>query len=162
VTPKKSSIIFSLVLVISASVLAQTELVGPLTPEEILQRIPEWRKYYEAYSPDLNIVGGLQRIHEQIRVEVFLGTWCPDCRQHVNAYFKIMDMVRNPLIQTSYTGVPRDRQARGPYIEGKDIQRIPTFIVYFRDREIGRLIETPKLSVEADLWQILGPKLGDR
>jgi thiol-disulfide isomerase/thioredoxin len=95
-------------------------------------------------------------------VEIFLGTWCPDCRQHVSAYLKIMDMVRNPMIQTTYTGVPRDRATREAYIEGKNIERLPTFILFLRDQEIGRIIETPSQSVEEDLWEILKAKLGGR
>jgi thiol-disulfide isomerase/thioredoxin len=141
---------------------AQVELVGPLTPEAILQKIPEWKPFVEGYSPQLEIISRLQAVPEVVRIEIFLGTWCPDCRQHVSACFKIMDMVRNPMIRTTYTGVPRDRAARGPYIEGKNIERLPTFIVFFRDQEVGRIIETPRNSVEEDLWEILGPKLGRR
>jgi len=141
---------------------AQIELTGPLTPEAILQKIPEWKPYVEGYSPQLDIVSRLQAVPEEVRVEIFLGTWCPDCRQHVSAYIKIIDMVRNPMIQTTYTGVPRDRAARGPYIEGKNIERLPTFIVFLRDQEVGRLIETPSKSVEEDLWDILRQKLGGR
>jgi hypothetical protein len=73
-----------------------------------------------------------------------------------------MDMVRNPLIQTTYTGVPRDQEARAPYTEGRDIERLPTFIVIFRGREAGRIVETPRRSVEEDLWEILEPRLGKR
>jgi thiol-disulfide isomerase/thioredoxin len=149
-----------LLLVIPTS--AQVELVGPLTPEVILQKIPEWKPFVDGYSPQLDIISRLQAVPEEVRVEIFLGTWCPDCRQHVSAYFKIMDMVRNPMIRTTYTGVPRDRAARGPYIEGKNVERLPTFIVFFRDAEAGRIIETPRKSVEEDLWEILGPKLGGR
>lgn len=142
--------------------LAQVELVGPLTPDVILQKIPEWKPFVDGYSPQLDLISRLQAVPEEVRVEIFLGTWCPDCRQHVSAYFKIMDMVRNPMIRTTYTGVPRDRAARGPYIEGKNIERLPTFIVFFRDAEVGRIIETPRKSVEEDLWEILGPRLGGR
>jgi len=149
-------------LFIARPVLAQVELTGPLTPEAILQKIPEWKPYVDGYSPQLDVVSRLQAVAEEVRVEIFLGTWCPDCRQHVSAYFKIMDMVRNPMIQTTYTGVPRDRAARGPYTEGKNIERLPTFIVFFRDQEIGRIIETPSKSVEEDFWEILKPKLGGR
>jgi len=149
-------------LFIARPVLAQVELTGPLTPEAILQKIPEWKPYVDGYSPQLDVVSRLQAVPERVRVEIFLGTWCPDCRQHVSAYFKIMDMVRNPMIQTTYTGVPRDRAARGPYTEGKNIERLPTFIVFLRDQEIGRIIETPSKSVEEDLWEILKPKLGGR
>ena len=141
---------------------AQVELVGPLTPEVILEKIPEWKPFVDGYTPRLDIISRLQEVPEVVRVEIFLGTWCPDCRQHVSAYLKIIDMVRNPMLRTTFTGVPRDRAARGPYIGGKDIERIPTFIVFLRDQEVGRIVETPRRSVEEDLWEILEPKLGGR
>ena len=138
---------------------AQIEIVGSLTPEVILEKIPEWKSFVDGYSPRLDVISRLQEVSEVVRVEIYLGAWCPDCRQRVSAYLKIMDMVRNPMIRTTYTGLPRDRAARGPYTEGKNIERIPTFIVFLRDQEIGRIIETPALSVEEDLWNILAPKL---
>ncbi len=141
---------------------AQAELVGQLTPEELLHKLPEWRPYYTAYSPDLEIVAKLQTIPEEVMIEISLGTWCPDCRQHVSAYLKLMDMVKNPLIQTTFTGIPRDRSARPPYTKDRNIEKVPTFIVFFRNQEIGRIIETPQVSVESDLWNILGPRLGKR
>jgi thiol-disulfide isomerase/thioredoxin len=154
-------IIFAIIIT-GKSLPAQVELLGELTPKEILQKIPEWKPHVDAYSPSLDIISKLQKVNEEVRIEIFLGTWCPDCRQHVSAYFKIMSMVQNPLIRTTYTGVPRDREARTKYIQGKDIQRIPTFIVFFRNQEIGRLIETPQKSVEEDLWTILEGKIGGR
>jgi len=158
--PKMSPFLWlAVVFLLAGAGRAQVELVGPLTPEAILQKIPEWKAFVEGYSPKLDIINRLQAVPEEVRVEIFLGTWCPDCRQHVSAYFKIMDMVRNPMLQTTYTGVPRDRGARGPYIEGKAIDRLPTFIIFFRAEEIGRIIETPRRSVEEDLWEILRPKL---
>jgi thiol-disulfide isomerase/thioredoxin len=158
---KNQFFLFGLVLLVIPTS-AQVELVGPLTPEAILQKIPEWKRFADGYSPQLDIISRLQTVPEEVRVEIFLGTWCPDCRQLVSAYFKIIDMVRNQMIRTTYTGVPRDRAARGPYIEGKNIERIPTFIVFFRGQEVGRIIETPRKSVEEDLWEILGPRLGGR
>ncbi len=140
--------------------MSQTEIVGPLTRDEILDKLPEWKPYIQAYSPDLEAVRRLQNVNEEVWVEIFLGTWCPDCRQHVSAYLKLMDMVGNPLLRTTFTGIPRQRELREKYIAGKDIERVPTFIVHFRGREIGRIVETPKVSVEEDLWQILAPELG--
>ena len=141
---------------------AQVELVGPLTREKILAGLPEWKAMVEAYSPDLDTVGRLQAINEEVEIEIFLGTWCPDCRQHVSAFFKVMDMVQNPLIRATYTGIPRGREDRPKYTAGKNIERVPTFIIRFRNQEAGRIIETPRLSVEGDLWEILQKKTGGR
>jgi hypothetical protein len=159
---RKFPLVVCSLLVLSGVAMSQTELVGPVSREEILLKIPEWKPFVETYSPDLDIVGRLQKIHEEIRVEIFLGTWCPDCRQHISAYFKIMDMVANPLIRTTLTGVSRNREARQKYIAGKNVERVPTIIVSFRGREIGRIVETPEVSVEADLWRILETSVGNR
>ncbi len=146
----------------SHSLTAQVELVGRLAPDDMLEKLPEWRPYFAAYSPDLEVVAKLQKIAEEVTIEIFLGSWCPDCRQHVSAYLKLMDMVKNPLVRSVFTGIPRDRAARPPYTEGKNIERVPTFIIFFRNQEIGRIIETPQVSVEADIWRILQPRVGSR
>ena len=152
------------ILLASHRIPAQVELVGPLTREKILAGLPEWKTMVEAYSPNLDIISRLQEIHEEVEIEIFLGTWCPDCRQHVSAFFKVMDMVQNPLIRVTYTGIPRAREDRPKYTAGKNIERVPTFIIRFRNREAGRIIETPRLSVEEDLWEILqkNPTTADR
>jgi len=140
----------------------QTELVGPLTRQDLIEKLPEWKAEIDGYAPDLELVGRLQDVHEEVRIEIFLGTWCPDCRQHVSAYLKLMDMVRNPLFTTTFTGIPRRRELREEFTAGRNIDRVPTFIVHFRGREVGRLVETPKVSVEADLYAILAREVGGR
>lgn len=137
---------------------AQVELLGNITPEEILQNLPEWQAVVDSYTPDLDIVSELQGVNEEIQVEIYLGTWCPDSKEHVSAYFKLMEIVRNPLIRTIYIGIPRNKEARQEFISGKDIQRIPTFIVLAAGQEKGRIIETPQISVEGDLWKIVRAK----
>ncbi len=133
----------------------EKDLTGPLSKEDILQNIPDWQELVASYIPDSGIMEKIKTIHKDIQVEIFLGTWCPDCKRHVSAYFKIMEMADNPHISTSYVGVPREKEARKEFIQGKNIVRIPTFIIYFQNQEIGRIIETPVKSVEEDLIDII-------
>jgi Thioredoxin len=146
------------IALLGVSLSGQIELQGELTPDEILNNLPDWRTAAESYSPNLEFISGLQAVREEIQIEVFLGTWCPDSKQNVSAYFKIMDLVQNPLIRTTYIGLPQKKEDRAKYIQGKDIQRIPTFIVTIRGQEAGRIIETPRTSVEEDLWRIIQEK----
>ena len=64
-------------------------------------------------------------------------------------------MTDNPMIQSSYVGIPKEIEARQPYIQGKDIIRIPTFIVTIDGEERGRIIEHPENSIEEDLVHII-------
>ena len=66
-----------------------------------------------------------------------------------------MELVANPLFITLPTGLPQDKQARQIYIQGKDVTKLPTFIVYINGQEKGRIIEIPNKSVEEDLVDIL-------
>jgi hypothetical protein len=66
-----------------------------------------------------------------------------------------MDMVDNPLFMTTYIGIPRNNDSRKPFIEGKNIIKVPTFIIIIDNQEKGRIIEDPVKSVEEDLLDII-------
>jgi len=137
------------------SVYGTLELLGPLSKEEILENFPAWQVEVASYVPDQEVIEKLQSIPSEIKIEIFLGTWCPDTKRNVSAYFKIMDMVDNPFIMTSYIGIPREDDSRKPFIEGKNIIKVPTFIILINDEEKGRIIENPTKSVEEDLLDII-------
>jgi len=134
----------------------QTEMLGPLTKEAILKGVPDWEEVAAAYQPKTDCLQKLKALQQPVRIEVFLGTWCSDSKSHVSAYFKILDMADNPLIQTVYIGIPRDKQSRSKYLPPvKNVEKLPTFLVYRDGKEQGRIIETPTKSVEEDLLAIL-------
>jgi len=144
-----------IIFFLSISVYGTLELLGNLSKEEILENFPDWQVEVASYVPNLEVIEKLQSISSEIKIEIFLGTWCPDTKRNVSAYFQIMDMVDNPLFMTTYIGVPRDNDSRKPFIEGKNIIKVPTFIILINDEEKGRIIENPIKSVEEDLLDII-------
>ena len=146
---------FCFILLLSFSVYGELELVGPLSKEDILENFPDWEVEIVSYIPNQEVVEKLKSVQFEIKIEVFLGTWCPDTKRNLSAYFKIMEMVENPLFMTTYIGIPRDKDSRKPLIEGKDIIKVPTFIISINNQEKGRIIENPIKSVEEDLLDII-------
>jgi len=152
----KKVITYSLLLLFfSFSSFGKSELVGKISKEEILNNFPNWKDAYDSYSPKPDSIEKLKSIDYEVQIEIFLGTWCPDSVQHVSSYFKIMELADNPQFLTSYIGLPRDKESRKQFIQGKNIIRIPTFIITINGQEKGRIIETPEKSVEEDLVSIL-------
>ena len=145
----------TLILFLAISIYGTSELLGPLSKEEILENFPDWQEKVASYVPNQEVIEKLQSIQYAIEIEIFLGTWCPDSKRNVSAYFKIMDLVDNPLFMTTYIGLPRDKDSRKPFIEGKNIIKIPTFIIIIDNQEKGRIIENPVKSVEEDLLDII-------
>ena len=152
---KKTLYFLSLLFILSTFIYSNTDLLGPITKEEILENFPDWNEVVASYSPKHDVIEKLRSIDYEVKIEVFLGTWCPDSIRNVSAYFKIMDMVDNPLIQTNYIGIPWDKESRKKYIKGKNILKVPTFIVFINDQEKGRIIENPSKTVEEDLLDII-------
>ena len=133
----------------------EIELLGELSKKQIFAHSPDWEKEAAAYSPNPEIIEGLNHVKFEVKIEIVLGIWCPDAKRNVSAYFKIMDMTNNPLITTTLVGIPKEKAARKPYIEGKNIQRVPTFIIIVGNEEKGRIIENPVKSIEEDLLDII-------
>ena len=154
--------LFPLVLIfllMMLSIYGGNDLVGPVTQDDILESFPEWREVVASYTPQEEAMEKLKAIDFTVEIEIILGTWCTDSKEHVSAYFKIIELAENPLIVSSYIGIPKEKEEREPYIQGKNIQRVPTFIVSLNDEEIGRIIEHPEKSVEEDLVEIIENKI---
>ncbi len=135
---------------------AQEDLLGPVAREAILEHSPAWRDLVAAYQPKPEALDKLRALGREARIEVYFGSWCSDSKAHVSAFFKVLDLVDAPVLQAAYFGVPEDKSKRVGYFQGREIVRLPTFIVIVDGREIGRIVETPETTIEEDLVRILG------
>ena len=135
---------------------AQEEILGPLTREALFENYPGWQAVAAAYQPKSDIIDRLRSLGREVRIEIYLGTWCSDSKAHVSEFFKVLEIADTPLIQATCVGIPEAKDKRAPYYAGRDIERLPTFIVFIDGREMGRIVETPERSVEEDLVRILG------
>ena len=135
---------------------AVEDLVGPASRDAILDHCPTWRDRVAGYLPKPEALDKLRAVGRPVRIEVYFGSWCSDSEAHVSEFFRILDLLDSPMVQTVYIGVPEDKTKRAPFYQGKDIVRLPTFVVLVDGQEAGRIIETPERSIEEDLVRILG------
>lgn len=134
---------------------AQAELVGPVSQDELFLALPEWQDRMVSYEPRFDAVSALKDIQDFIQIEIYFGSWCSDSAIQVPAVIQVLNLVNSPQIQVNLIGVPEDQNARDPYIAGKDIEKIPTVIVWLNGLEKGRIVEKPDRTVEEDLLNIL-------
>ena len=134
-------------------------VTGKVSDKKILKIGPEWQAAYDAYKPDegalARIRSASQRGKAEIAVEVVFGSWCGDSRDGVPQYIKMQDLLGRDRLKTTYIGVDRSKKDPKGKVEGKDIQRVPTYIVTWKGIEMGRIIEIPKVTIEDDLAAIL-------
>lgn len=147
------------IILLTASAIANysrdKELIGPLTKERIFEAVPDWKQEAAAYRPDLEAIDKIRSISRPVLLRVFVATWCPDCKVHVSAFFRIMEMADNHFITTEYIGVSRNKKEPAGLIQENMVERVPTFIVFIDGVEMGRIVEHPSSKLEADLAEIL-------
>lgn len=90
-------------------------------------------------------------------VIVFLGTWCPDSREHVPKFIRIMDEAGVSEKHIKLVGLDRDKTLKG-LTDKYNITRVPTFIFFENGKEIGRIVEHPQVSLLNHIAKILSQK----
>ena len=129
--------------------------MGKLTMEDVYRSCPAFRKVSEKYTPDEAVVRSLRAVHRHITFRVFLGTWCSDSEEHVPPFDVLFREVGNPYFTVEYYGVNRDMCDGIRMARGHNIQYVPTFILIENNREIGRIVETPQVSIGVDILNLL-------
>ncbi len=129
-------------------------LTGAVTHQQ-LDEFDWFNDEYTNYKVDAEIVAKLQKVDKPTQVSVIIGTWCPDCHRETPRFIRLIEEINNPNIQVTYIGVDREKQDPQGLAANYEFSRIPTFIVEQNDEEIGRIVERPEVSLEADLLNII-------
>ncbi len=108
---------------------------------------------YDYYEPEDSILKLINL--DSIKIVCVMGTWCSDSRREVPHFYKILDLLNYDFGNLSLYCVDRKKQAAGFDIEQFVIERVPTFIFYKNNSEIGRIIESPQETLERDILKIL-------
>lgn len=120
----------------------------------------DFAAYYQKQYADYTVhpqIGKAANFIEPIRVQIVLGSWCHDSQVQVPRFLKIMDYLEMAPDRIQILGLDTLFQAPGENLASLAIERVPTFIIYQNKKEIGRIVENPIQSLEADLLQILIP-----
>jgi hypothetical protein len=124
--------------------------------DKILQTGKEWQYMYDKYEPDETFIETLEaKLGKNLKIDVYLALWCPDSRNNVPKFIKILDRLETKVPVNYYT-VPRKPGKDVKYfIEDLKVERVPTFIFYRDGKEIGRIIENPQKSLVEDFLEII-------
>ena len=139
-------------------------LLGASSPKQLEQApFAKWFiPNFEKYQVDSSLIPAIKKAFKGKRMEFFVGTWCGESRADMPGVLKILqaaevDSSQFKLIFLNNSGT-MNRQSPGHEEQGKNIVRVPTYILYKGKKEIGRIIDAPVESFEKDLLKILTGK----
>ena len=138
-----------------------TKLLGVIDKDGLTQDpFKTWfDQHYESYETNSKSIRSIRSELKNYEIKVFMGTWCGDSRQEVPRFYKILDKMNFPMEKLTVIAVDNSRKnyKKSPTGEekGRNIHRVPTFIFYKDGKEVNRIVEHPKESLEADMVRIL-------
>lgn len=142
----------------------ETILIGQITREALKQsEFNSWYSdEYNSYVPDRSVINKVKNKIKHYNIEIYLGTWCSDTHEQLPRFLKILDEANYPQRKLKLYALNRKKESFYGEQNQKYIINIPTFILYKsnnnpkrRDVEIGRIVESPKESLELDLYNII-------
>lgn len=148
---------------LSAMVLLLLPLIGaadvPVTEidkERILDESQEWKNNYDSQRTSEALIKELKsKLGAGFKIDIYLGLWCPDSRNNVPPFLKILDEIGTG-VEVHFFSVPRKpAKSIQYYVDRVQIERVPTFVFYRDRKEIGRIIENPSKGLAEDMLEII-------
>jgi len=127
---------------------------GQVTREQILS-FKVFNYNYVEYVPAADPVQNIHNFPNPLEIKVFFGDWCTDSKKQVPALIKTMEFADNKKIKVTYINVSRDKTEPADQITEWGIEKVPTLIVLNNGKKAGRIVETPKTTLDGDLSEIL-------
>ncbi len=159
------SIIFSIILISCLSSNYSIEedekgkpmLVGHLTWEE-WQEDAGWESYSApSYMPNLKRANEISEVATDNGVDfiIFAGSWCSDSETELPKIYKLITGAGIFPDKIILYGVDRQKDEPSGIAKEYKIEKVPTLVLEVEGEEIGRIVETPKLSWEENILTIL-------
>ncbi len=112
---------------------------------------------YEEYEFDSATVSQIKQLPDlkQISIVMVFGSWCGDSRRDVPRFYRILDELKFPDSKLAVVAVDRTKTANSKALKDLTIERVPTIFFYENNVLLGKIVETPEVSLEKDMLKII-------
>lgn len=135
-------------------------LVGPIN-SKMLTKGPYGKWYnanYDSSAIDKTQLAEIKSLLQGVdSIQIFFGSWCGDSRREVPKFLRILDDAKYKNRKIIGVNNVFEDYKQSPFGEekGMNIHRVPTFVFYKDETEIGRIVESPIKSLEEDMIDVL-------
>lgn len=149
-------------LVALTSIAQKKKILGTCSVNDLKQE--PYSAWYTSglndYVPNAEILDQLKKQKtSKITFKVFFGSWCGDSKRELPRMSRIFNELSIPEKNIQWIAVDDSstfyKQSPQREEKGLNIYRVPTFIAYDKNVEIGRITEFPVETLERDLLKIV-------
>lgn len=104
---------------------------------------------------DTTVIDSLRPLLKDVKISVFMGTWCEDSQREVPALYKILDATDFDTENFSIVAVSHDKVTPNGLEKGHRIEYVPTIIFTKNGDTLNRIVEYAHGTLEQDMLTIL-------
>lgn len=127
--------------------------IGEVSQAKLFAKHKSFQQSYLAFSLSESDLVDVKAWPNDLHVDVYFGTWCHDSQREVPRFLKII--AENTALSNRLIGLDYEKSEPNGGAKSHNIKYTPTFVVYQNNKEIGRIIERPKVSLAADISAML-------
>jgi len=132
-------------------------LIGVINEEGLQNEefIDWYQENYNDHILDTVMIKLIKPKLNELRIIVFMGTWCSDSQREVAALYKVLKKAEFDMNQLEVIALSQEKETPNHLEKGFNIEYVPTIIFYKNDKEMGRYVEFAQDTLEKDILAIL-------
>lgn len=147
---------FAIALVASSfNVTADNYHVGEISNTEILTSFDKFKKHENDVTYSQTQIDKLKQFKQDVEIKVYFGQWCHDSQREVPRLIKLFDQLDQDNFKVWYYGVDLKKSDPLGLAKADNLRRTPTIIVYQDGKELGRILEVPRVDWASDIAALL-------
>ena len=138
----------------------ENKIVTGIIDKSVLEALPykNWfSPKYERVTFSEVVVLNIKKHIKDVKIKAFMGVWCGDSKRELPVFYKLLKEVDFDESNLEMIAVNHNKKAKG-LTKGYTIIKVPTFIFYRDNKELGRFVEYPMESLEEDIFKIISGK----
>ena len=127
--------------------------IGTVSPLAVIDEYQTFDDAYQAFYLGSDELARVAKWPENIRISVYFGTWCHDSQREVPKLMRIAEA--SPSVKYSWVALDLNKSDPQQLAKSARVKFTPTIIVYDGEKELGRIIERPKVTLIDDITLLI-------
>ena len=127
--------------------------VGIINAEQLLNNYVSFSVPFQQYQLTAEQSKLVQNWPNTVTIDTYFGTWCHDSQREVPKLLKALQV--NEQIKHRLIALDGHKTDPLGLAQHEHIQFTPTFVVFINNKELGRVVERPKVNLIADIDRII-------
>ena len=129
-------------------------VVGKISYKKLVDFSKKWENSDQTYL-NLKNDSKLRSLFFNIKIKIFMGTWCEDSIREIPYLFNILNSINYNIESVEIICVDENKNTPEGYEKDFEIIKVPTIIFLKKNEEINRIVEFPVETLQKDIIKIL-------